>query len=52
MGGRGCDLHRSADALAGAGLALDDGIDDLKVGGIGGEPDLDLFARRVSRTAS
>jgi hypothetical protein len=32
----------AADALAGAGLALDDGVDDLEVGGVGGEADLDL----------
>jgi hypothetical protein len=35
----------AADALAGAGLALDDRVDDLEVGGVGGEADLDLLAR-------
>src|SRR5690606_33261268 len=34
----------AADALAGAGFSLDDGIDDLEVGRVGGETDLDLLA--------
>ena len=37
-------FHGAADALAGAGFALDDGIDDFEVGRVGGEADLDRFA--------
>ena len=34
----------AADSLPGAGLALDDRIDDFEVGGVGGEANLDLLA--------
>ncbi len=38
-------LDVAADALAGAGLAFDDRVDDLEVRRVGGETDLDGFAR-------
>jgi len=38
-------LGVAPDALPGADLALDDRVDDLKVGRIGGEADLDLLSR-------
>jgi hypothetical protein len=37
-------LGVTADPLAGAGLALDDRVDDFQVRRVGGEPDLDLRA--------
>ena len=38
-------LGVAADALAGAGFAFDDGVDDLEVRRIGGEANLNGLAR-------
>ena len=44
LAGRGVAPH----PLAGAGLALDDGVDDFEVGRIGGEADLDGLSVAVA----